>query len=168
MGHVPKHEVRMIAWKRKIPRQGVTRKQDVAARSEESKRQQVSMRRGRRSVPMTGLSEGSVVVVLGGQMTVHLVQAGISNFSEPSGHAASSRAPRRNPNSVVLTNTPKGFHHGWSLFHTLINTGDTSRSLSATKSMLRSVAMDSGFHRERASERARSRRTEVSDTAELC
>lgn len=61
---------------------------------------------------MTGLHECCVVVGLGGQMTVPLAQAGISHSSEPSSHMVSSQAPRRNPNSVILTNTPKGFHYG--------------------------------------------------------
>lgn len=87
---IPKHEVRIITWKRKIPMHEMTRKQHMADRSEESKRQQVRMRLEKRSVPILGLSESSVLVGLQGKITVYLLQAGISNFSGPSSHVGSS------------------------------------------------------------------------------
>jgi len=68
----------------------MTRKQCMADRSEESKGQQVSMRLEKRSVPITGLRERSMVVGLRGKVTVPLLQAGMSNFSEPSSHVGSS------------------------------------------------------------------------------
>lgn len=94
-----------------------------------------------------------------------MLEAGISNFNEPTNHIGSSWSPSGNSDSMFFINSPSDSVTG-SLSAILRNTDDISRSLLATKSMFPSALMDGGFFR--GGSRTRSKKIVVSEKAKLC